>query len=274
MENLPHGWFKGIRHMLEHPRSANLSAAAFVIALLIMMFVRPIWIAVAVTVVAYPALEYLSCRCISIDDRVHGRDQPVIYQYSPTMILWIALLGIAGCLVGVLIENASDDIANHAAIGIGTLAGILIGGSLDFGTPAKRPLTKAEADANNAKVDADAAVMMERLQELRSVMNDASRQYYQSAEIVCLSADELLRRTQALQERHAQWETIAVELNPGGDAEIQQLIAAIRGPHLFAPHLALGVIADACQRVIALSPAADAVTALREAVNSADPFVR
>jgi hypothetical protein len=88
-----------------------------------------------------------------------------------------------------------------------------------------------------------------------------------------LSAAEILSRVQALRDTNAQWDTVWSRLNPSGDPEVQQLLIEIRGPNMFAPHLGLGVIADGCERVLASSPSADGLAALREAIRRAEPFV-
>ena len=89
-----------------------------------------------------------------------------------------------------------------------------------------------------------------------------------------LSAAEMLSRIGGLRDGDAQWDAIWSELNPMGDPEVQRLLVEIRGPHMFVPHLGLSVIEDGCRRVLAVSPEADALAALREAIRSQDPFVR
>jgi hypothetical protein len=84
----------------------------------------------------------------------------------------------------------------------------------------------------------------------------------------------MLSRVQRLRDGNAQWDAIWSALNPADDAEVQRLLVEIRGPHMFVPHLGLSVIEDGCRRVLALSPNADALAALREAIRSQDPFVR
>jgi hypothetical protein len=88
-----------------------------------------------------------------------------------------------------------------------------------------------------------------------------------------LSAAEMLSRVHDLRDANAQWDVIWSQLNPNADADVQSLLIEIRGPHMFAPHLGLGVIEDGCRRVLAASPDADALAALREAVYRAKPFV-
>ena len=89
-----------------------------------------------------------------------------------------------------------------------------------------------------------------------------------------LSATELLSRVQVLRDGNAQWDAILSELNPTGDTDVQQLLIEIRGPDMFAPGLGLGVIEDGCKQALALTPNADALAALREAIRSQEPFVR
>lgn len=89
-----------------------------------------------------------------------------------------------------------------------------------------------------------------------------------------LSAREMLSRLQTLRDSNAQWDAIWSHLNPCSDPEVQQLLVEIRGPHMFAPHVGLSVIEDGCKQVLASSPTADALTALRVATRRAEPFVR
>jgi hypothetical protein len=89
-----------------------------------------------------------------------------------------------------------------------------------------------------------------------------------------LSAAEMLYRVAVLQDENAQWDAIWSQLNPSGSRVVQELLIEIRGPHMFAPHLGLGIIEDGCKRVLASSPAADGEAALREATRRANPFVQ
>ena len=89
-----------------------------------------------------------------------------------------------------------------------------------------------------------------------------------------MSAKEMLSRLQPLRGRNAQWDVIWAELNPKDDPEVQRLLMEIREPHLFAPHLGLSVIEEGCKRVLAVSPQADILDALRQAIRGQEPFVR
>ena len=89
-----------------------------------------------------------------------------------------------------------------------------------------------------------------------------------------LSAAGILSRVHRLQQANAHWDEILPQLNPNRDPDVQQLLVEIHGQHLFAPHLALAVIEDGCNRVLASSRGADALLALRMATGRAEPFVR
>jgi hypothetical protein len=83
-----------------------------------------------------------------------------------------------------------------------------------------------------------------------------------------LSAAEMLSRVQALLAKDNQWDVILPDLNPTDDPEVQRLLISIRGPHMFAPHVGLNVIEEGCKRALSLSPNADALQALYEAIRS------
>lgn len=89
-----------------------------------------------------------------------------------------------------------------------------------------------------------------------------------------MSAAEMIPRLHLLRDSNAQWDAIFSELNPTDDPELQRLLTEIRGPHMFAPHVGISVIEDGCKRVLSVSPKADAVDALRQAIHSQEPFVR
>jgi hypothetical protein len=85
---------------------------------------------------------------------------------------------------------------------------------------------------------------------------------------------QVVQRVKELQAANAQWPEIWQTLNPNGDSQVQNLLIELRGPHMFAPHLALNVLEEACLRVMVVDSNADLVAALRAALKSGDPFVR
>ncbi len=88
-----------------------------------------------------------------------------------------------------------------------------------------------------------------------------------------LSAKEVLSRLDELRQAGAQWDVIWARLNPTDDPDVQRLLVEIRGPHMFAPHLALSAIEVGCQRALAKAPDADALAALQLATHD-DRFWR
>jgi hypothetical protein len=87
------------------------------------------------------------------------------------------------------------------------------------------------------------------------------------------SAAQLLAATQQLQAADAQWPVILATLNPKGDQVIQKMLLDLKGPHLFAPHVALNAIAEGAERVLAANERADARDALREALRTTNRIV-
>jgi len=77
-----------------------------------------------------------------------------------------------------------------------------------------------------------------------------------------------------LRTENAQWPTILTALNPRGDRAIAKLLVELRGPHLFAPQVALNVIMAGAQRALAANPGATALDALRESLRSTDTVVK
>jgi hypothetical protein len=88
-----------------------------------------------------------------------------------------------------------------------------------------------------------------------------------------MTAAEMLRRVGELQKAGAGWPEIWESLNPDGEAEAQRLLVELRGPHLFAPHVALNVLEDGCRRALATDPGADRLAALRAALESGKPII-
>ena len=89
-----------------------------------------------------------------------------------------------------------------------------------------------------------------------------------------MSVAEVVRHVKELQAANAQWPEIWQALNPNGDPQVQDLLVELRGPHMFAPHVALNVLEEGCLRVMVIDSNADLVAALRTAIKGGDPFVR
>jgi hypothetical protein len=89
-----------------------------------------------------------------------------------------------------------------------------------------------------------------------------------------ISAEDVLRRVLELEKRNAAWPEILATLNSEKDPQVQHLLTNLQGPHLFAPHVALNVLREGCQRSLAANPRADRLAALRAAIKSGDPFSR
>ncbi len=81
-------------------------------------------------------------------------------------------------------------------------------------------------------------------------------------------ATELMKRVEELQRSNAPWPEIQRVL---GSTDI---LVAIRGPHLFAPHVGLNVIKHGCEIAIRKNPQADWWSALREAKASMERVTR
>jgi hypothetical protein len=84
------------------------------------------------------------------------------------------------------------------------------------------------------------------------------------------SATDLLRRVRGLREVGAGWPQILSTLNTRNDKVAASLLTNLRGPHQFAPHVALNVLEDACERVITVNQRASDIDALREALSRSD----
>jgi len=85
---------------------------------------------------------------------------------------------------------------------------------------------------------------------------------------VALSARQALERVQELRRVNAQWPDIGQSLNPNEDAKTRDLLLELRGPYLFAPHVALNVLQIGCERALAISGAATLQQALRDALRA------
>ena len=88
------------------------------------------------------------------------------------------------------------------------------------------------------------------------------------------SANGLLERVRGLRREQAGWPRILSVVNPRNDRVAAALLTQLRGPHQFAPHVALSVLEAACERVMASGRRASEIDALREAARQTDRITR
>ena len=89
-----------------------------------------------------------------------------------------------------------------------------------------------------------------------------------------LTAAQLLQEAKRLDSRNAGWPEILTALNPSNNKTVADLLFAIRGPHMFAPGVAMQVIQVGCEDVLSSNPAATSVDALTSARCSLDKIIR
>jgi hypothetical protein len=82
-----------------------------------------------------------------------------------------------------------------------------------------------------------------------------------------MSAGELLVLLKKLDAENAQWSRIISAINPSGDREIAALLQDLRGPHMFAPHTALGVMLDGARSVKPQASVHEALATARDSMN-------
>lgn len=90
-------------------------------------------------------------------------------------------------------------------------------------------------------------------------------------------ANELLRlrgEIESLSRSAAGWPVILDRLNPSGDAAIAADLLTIRGPHLFAPHLALDILRAACVEALDRRSPASVRSVIADARRSAERVTR
>lgn len=107
---------------------------------------------------------------------------------------------------------------------------------------------------------------------LRRWLTDALRRRARGGD--SRSADGLLERVRSLRREEAGWPRILAVLNPRNDRVVAALLTELRGPHQFAPHVALSVLEAACERVMASGRQASEIDALREAASQTDRITR
>ena len=84
------------------------------------------------------------------------------------------------------------------------------------------------------------------------------------------SAKDLLSRVRRLRETETSWPQILSTVNSRNDRVAAELLTKLRGPHQFAPHIALNVLVDGCERVITANQHASDIDALREAIRRSE----
>jgi hypothetical protein len=89
-----------------------------------------------------------------------------------------------------------------------------------------------------------------------------------------LTAGQLLHEAKRLDSRNAGWPEILTTLNPSNNKTVADLLFTIRGPHMFAPGVAMQVIQAGCEDVISSNPTATSIDALTSARRSLDKIIR
>jgi hypothetical protein len=86
------------------------------------------------------------------------------------------------------------------------------------------------------------------------------------------TAAELLVLLKQLDAENAQWTRILSAINPTDDRAIAALLQDLRGPHMFAPHTALGVMLEGARSVGPKASVREALTAARDSMNKVTRF--
>lgn len=88
------------------------------------------------------------------------------------------------------------------------------------------------------------------------------------------TAGDLLNVLAGLRASNAQWAQILAAVNPTQQPDVAELLFAIRGPHMFDPRTALGVIETGARNVPHTAPIAMALAEARESMNKVVGFGR
>ena len=83
-----------------------------------------------------------------------------------------------------------------------------------------------------------------------------------------LTSANYLQVVRGLQKSNAQWPEIMRTLNPRNDRKLSQLLIELRGPHMFAPHVALNIIEAAVPSTLKAKPRASMRDILSESCSS------
>jgi hypothetical protein len=82
-----------------------------------------------------------------------------------------------------------------------------------------------------------------------------------------INAGKALTIIKQLRESQAQWPQILAALNQERDGKIEELLLAIRGPHMFDPRTGLGVLETGCRSVPPEVPFHAALLAAHRSMN-------
>jgi hypothetical protein len=88
------------------------------------------------------------------------------------------------------------------------------------------------------------------------------------------SAQSLRAELRRLHKASAGWTEILPAVNPSGSASIATDLQAIRGPHMFAPGLAIQVLEEGCNEAIKQNPNATVAQAVQLARKSMEKVTR
>lgn len=89
-----------------------------------------------------------------------------------------------------------------------------------------------------------------------------------------ITSGEILNLLPKLRDTNSQWPEIMKVLNPNGDQRTTELLLTIRGPHMFDPRTALGVIEDGCRATARSASSSEALTAAVDSMNKVVGFGR
>ena len=95
-----------------------------------------------------------------------------------------------------------------------------------------------------------------------------------SAAVSRNSIAELSAQIAKLQASQATWPEIWTTLNPDHDQQVQKLLVELRGPHMFAPHIALNALEEGCQRIARTHSRAGRLAVLEAALDSCNRIIR
>lgn len=85
-----------------------------------------------------------------------------------------------------------------------------------------------------------------------------------------LTAVALMAEAKRLGAKQAGWPEIFDSLNPSQDKRVADLLIAVRGPHMFAPGVAMRVVQAGCEYALRSNERADSVAALQAAQSGVD----